>query len=270
VACAFVWGCALAATLALVWLLAGVISAGVRVVSWEFLTSEPRDAGRAGGIATVLVATGAILTIASITSLPVGVGAAVWLAEYSRPDFAAARWIRGSLDVLAGIPSIVFGLFGNALFCQFLGLGYCILSGGLTLAVMILPLFVRVSEQGLRAVPDEYRLAAAALGLSRTTTLLYVVVPQAIPALVVGFLLAVARALSETAALIFTSGYVTRMPRSVFDSGRAISVHVYDLVMNVPGGERQAAGAALVLVLLLLGIHSIINLLARPWLTHVP
>ncbi|GIW95978.1 MAG: phosphate ABC transporter, permease protein PstA [Pirellulaceae bacterium] len=265
---AFVWGCALAATLALAWLIGGVLSAGAGVISWEFLTSEPSDAGRAGGIGTILVATCWILAVASMTSLPVGIGAAVWLAECNR-DGQLGRWVRGAVDLLAGVPSIVFGLFGNAFFCQFLGLGYSILSGGLTLAVMILPLLVRVSEQGLRAVPDQYRMAAAALGLSRTTTFLHVVLPQAVPALLAGFLLATARALSETAALIFTSGYVARMPRSLFDSGRAISVHVYDLVMHVPGGERRAAGAALVLVLLLLAIHSLTNLFARQWLSHV-
>ena len=167
--------------------------------------------------------------------------------------------MRASLDVLAGMPSIVFGLFGNALFCKILGLGFSILSGGLTLACMVLPLLIRATEEGLRVgaarVPPR---RGRARPLATWTTLTHILLPGRVPGLMVGIVLGIGRALAETAALIFTSGYVDRMPESLFDSGRALSVHIYDLAMNVPGGERNAYAAALVLIVLLL----VINLLA--------
>jgi phosphate transport system permease protein len=163
--------------------------------------------------------------------------------------------VRRSLDVLAGVPSIVFGLFGNAFFAITLGFGYSILSGGLTLACMVLPILIRTSEQAIRAVPAEYRYAAAALGMKRATILFRVVLPVATPALAAGVVLSIGRALAETAALIFTSGYVARSPESLFDSGRSLSVHIYDLAMNVPGGGSRAYATACVLVSLLLMIN---------------
>ena len=164
------------------------------------------------------------------------------------------------------MPSIVFGLFGNVFFCQTLGLGFSILSGGLTLACMVLPIFIRSTEEGFRAVPNDYRLGAAALGLSRTATLFQLLLPAAVPGLIVGLVLGVGRALAETAALIFTSGYVDRIPESLLDSGRSLSIHIYDLSMNVPGGDGNAYATALVLVTLLLVINGLASILAERWL----
>jgi len=173
------------------------------------------------------------------------------------------RWIRRSLDVLAGVPSIVFGLFGNAFFCVVLGMGFSILSGGLTLACMVLPILIRSAEQGLRAVPQAQRRAAAGVGLSRGAIVWRIVLPTATPAVLVGVVLGIGRALAETAALIFTSGYVDRMPRSLSDSGRALSIHIYDLAMNIPGGDGNAYASALVLVALLVVINLAASLAAR-------
>lgn len=160
-----------------------------------------------------------------------------------------------SLDILAGVPSIVFGLFGNAFFCVWLGLGFSILSGGLTLACMVLPILIRTAESGLRTVPNDWRLGAAALGISKASALVNVLIPAAAPALVAGLMIGIGRAMAETAALIFTSGYVDRMPTSLLDSGRAISVHIYDLTMNVAGGDRSAYASALALIALLILIN---------------
>jgi phosphate transport system permease protein len=168
--------------------------------------------------------------------------------------------------VLAGVPSIVFGLFGNAFFCIYLGLGFSILSGGLTLACMVLPILIRTAEEGLHSAPHDYRLAAAALGMSRSATLVHLLLPAAAPALVAGLMLGIGRAGAETAALIFTSGYVDRMPDSLFDSGRALSVHIYDLSMNVAGGDASAYASALVLIILLLIINSMAKGLIKHWL----
>jgi phosphate transport system permease protein len=165
----------------------------------------------------------------------------------------------------------VFGLFGNVFFAEVLGLGLSILSGGLTLACMVLPILIRATQQGLRSVPNEYRQAAAALGISRLAVLWRVLLAAAMPGIAAGLLLGIGRAIAETAALIFTSGYVTRMPDSLFDSGRALSVHIYDLALNVPGGEANAYATALVLVIFILLLNAAVFALAvkfrRSWLS---
>ena len=254
---AFVLVCGAAAVVTAVfcWLLGDIVWNGLTRLSWTFLTAPPESAGRRGGIGPILVSTFLILGVCLAVSLPIGVGTAVLLAEFTSDQSFFGRMTRRSLDVLAGVPSIVFGLFGNAFFCKTLGLGFSILSGGLTLACMVLPILIRSTEEGFRAVPTSYRLSAAALGLSRTTTLVHLLLPAAVPGLLVGLVLGIGRAIAETAALIFTSGYVDRMPESLLDSGRALSIHIFDLSMNVSGGDANAYGSALVLVILLLLIN---------------
>lgn len=259
-----VWGVAVLMTATFLALLADILWHGASRLSWDFLFTLPRNAGREGGLLSVLAATALILMVCMAVSLPLGVGTAVLLAEFAG-DSAFGRVVRRSLDVLAGVPSIVFGLFGNAFFCKALGMGFSILSGGLTLACMVLPILIRATEEGLRSAPREYRLSAAALGISRTSTLIRLLLPAAVPGLMVGFILGLGRAIAETAALLYTSGYVDRMPESLMDSGRALTVHIYDLSMNVPGGDRSAYGSALVLIVLLLVINSAAWSLARRW-----
>ena len=237
------------------WILFDLVRGGVVHISWDFLTDSPRDAGRAGGIGSILVSTLLILLVALVAALPLAWTTAVLLAEYVSVTSRFGVTVRYSLQVLAGVPSIVFGLFGNAFFSIYLGLGFSILSGGLTLACMLLPILVSTAEAGLRALPDTYRLSAAALGMSRTATLFHLLLPAAAPTLAAGLLLGIGRAMAETAALLFTSGYVDRMPGSLMDSGRALALHIFDLSMNVPGGDTPAYASALVLVVLLLGIN---------------
>lgn len=265
VATAAVWGVALAVTALLLAIIGDLLRGGGASVSWSFLVDAPRDAGRAGGIAPIVVSTLGILGVCLAASLPLGTATAVLLAEFSRGIGSLGRLVRASLDVLSAVPSIVFGLFGNAFFSLYLGLGFSILSGGLTLACMVLPLLIRSTEDALRAVPDDYRTAAAALGLSHTAALAHVLLPAATPGIVVGLVLAIGRALAETAVLLFTSGYVDRMPESPFDSGRALSVHIYDLAINVPGGEAHAYATAVVLAVLLLTINGLTFALADRW-----
>ena len=257
-----VWGAAAVVTATFCWLLGDILWHGLSRLSWTFLTTPPENAGRRGGIGPILVSTALILGVCLAVSLPIGIGTAVLLAEFTSDQSLFGRMIRRSLDVLAGVPSIVFGLFGNTFFCKTLGLGFSILSGGLTLACMVLPILIRSTEEGFRAVPSGYRLSAAALGLSRTTTLFHLLLPAAVPGLLVGLVLGVGRAIAETAALIFTSGYVDRMPESLFDSGRALSIHIFDLSMNVSGGDGNAYASALVLVGLLLIINGTASWLA--------
>ena len=265
-AAALVWVSALAVAGLFCWIVGDLLVHGLGGLSWSFLFDAPLRSGRAGGIWPIISATLMIVGICLLVSLPLGLGAAVMLAEYTRSDRLFGRLVRRSLDVLAGVPSIVFGLFGNAFFCVYLGLGYSILAGGLTLACMVLPILIRATEAGFRAVPDDYRRAAAALGMSRTGTLVHVLLPLAVPGLVVGLVLGIGRAMAETAALLFTSGYVMRMPGSLLDSGRALSIHIFDLSMNIPGGTGNAYASALVLISLLLVINLAASGLSRRWL----
>ena len=144
-------------------------------------------------------------------------------------------------------------------------MGFSILSGGLTLACMLLPILVSTAEAGLHAIPDAYRQSAAALGMSRTATLVHLLLPAAAPALAAGLLLGIGRAGAETAALLFTSGYVDRMPGSLLDSGRTLAIHIFDLSMNVPGGDAPAHASALVLIIVLLLINMVAMRLTTVW-----
>ncbi len=260
---AVVWCTAGVVTLILVWLVGDLVWQGGGQVNWTFLTTSPEKAGVEGGIAPILVSTGLILTVCMAVATPLGLGTAILLTEFSSQAGPFGRAVRLSLDILAGVPSIVFGLFGNALFSKRLGLGFSILSGGLTLACMVLPILIRSVQEGLQAVPQDYRRSSAALGLSRTATLGTLILPAAMPGIMVGLLLGIGRAIAETAALIFTSGYVDRMPSSLFDSGRSLSIHIYDLATNIAGGEPHAYATALVLMGTLILINGGVS-----WLAH--
>lgn len=258
-----IWTSALLVTASFVWLLADIVLQGLARLDWEFLSASPLDAGRQGGIAPLLVSTLWILGICLMVVIPFGLATALALTESLRPYARLRRLLLRSLDVLSGVPSIVFGLFGYAVFAKALGLGFSILSGGLTLACMALPIFVRVSAQALEMVPGRYRQASEALALSQWRWQLHILLPQASGGIAAALILSMGRALAETAVLIFTAGYVMRMPGSVFDSGRALAVHIYDLSMNVPGGNDSAAATALVLVALLVGLNLFTRRLLR-------
>lgn len=251
-----VGGCAAAALVTVVfgWLIADLVRAGWARLSWSFLVDEPRDLGRAGGIAPILASTAVLVTIGLAGAVPVGVAGGAYLAGAGRPA-RGGRFLRSTLDVMAAMPSIVIGLFGAVFFAEVLGFGFSLLAGGLTLGLMVLPVVIRTTEVALSSLPAELVRDASALSLSRWTTLRHVLLPAAAPAIGAGIVIALGRALAETAALVFTSGYVDRWPTSVFDSGRALSVHVLDLAMNVPGGDASAHASALVLLLAVVTIE---------------
>jgi len=266
-ALAFAGAIAAFLTIALfVWLVWDLVRLGLPRLSWTFLTAGVEDAGRSGGIATLLVSTLWILLCCLTLAIPLGTGCALWLSEFVRRGSLLARFVSGGVDLLASVPSIVFGLFGMVFFSQTLGLGFSILSGGLTLACMILPILVRTTLSALESLPADLRPAAAALGISKTTATARLLFPTALPGIVIGITLGIGRALSETAALLFTSGYSTRMPESISDSGRALSVHIYDLALNVANGAPMASSSALVLLALIFVVNAAAVTLSERWL----
>jgi len=242
-----------------------VLTQGISQLNLDFLLTEPLKSGRDGGISSILVSNILILLVCMAVSLPIGLGSAIYLSEFSSDTQGLGKAVRLSLDVLAGIPSIVFGLFGNIVFSRMMGLGFSIASGGLTLACMVLPLMIRTTEQGLRMVSMDYRRGAAALGFTKRSTICSILIPCAVPGLIAGFTVSLGRAFAETAALVFTSGYVDRMPESLLDSGRALSVHIFDLAMNVPGGDANAYASSLTLVICLFFINAVSAILAKYW-----
>ncbi len=241
------------AVLVLVFILAVILKNGLPQLSLEFLTRNPADMGREGGILSTIVATIFLTFIALLVATPLGVGTAIYLTEYT-VESRITRIIRFGAECLAGIPSIIFGLFGFILFVNKLKFGWSILSGGLTLAFMVLPTIIRTSEEAIKAVPPAYRLVSFSLGSTRWQTVTRVVLPSAIPGIVTGVILSIGRSIGETAAVIFTAGSALRMPTSLFSSSRTMSVHFYILAkegVSMP----KAYGTAAVLVISILIIN---------------
>jgi phosphate transport system permease protein len=235
----------------LVFIIVFVLSKGLPGINWEFLFSAPKDMGRAGGIFPTVVGTVLLPLMAIAIALPLGVGTAVYLTEYTR-ETRLTQMLRFGTDCLAGIPSILFGLFGFIFFVVMLKMGWCLLSGGLTLAIMVLPTIIRTSEEAIRAVPNSYREVSFSLGATRWETVLKVVLPNALPGIVTGVMLGIGRSIGETAAVIFTAGSALRMPSSAFDSVRTMSVHFYILAREGISNEKAYATAAVLIISVLL------------------
>ncbi len=263
VAITLLWSGTIGTVGILVFMVLFVFVRGLPHVTPHFLLGAPERAGAAGGIFPTIVATLYVTAIGVFVATPLGVGAAIHLAEYTR-EGRLTRLIRSGTESLAGIPSIIFGLFGFAFFVTQLGLGWSMLSGGLTLALMILPTIIRTSEEALKAVPREYREVAQSLGASKWQAIVRAVLPSASPGILTGVILGVGRAVSETAALIFTMGVALRVPTSLFDSGRSMSVHFYTLTMEGISDTMAYATASVLVVTIL-----VINSAAYALLAHV-
>lgn len=247
------WTMTLVTVFVLLYIIAFILRRGLPVLSLSFLTENPHDMGRTGGIFSTIVGTLALTAMALLAAVPLGVGTAVYLTEYTWEN-RLTRVIRFGADCLAGIPSIIFGLFGFILFVIKLGFGWSILSGGLTLAFMILPTIIRTSEEALRSVPRSYREVSTSLGSTKWQMVTRVVLPAALPGIVTGVILSVGRSIGETAAVIFTAGSALRLPTSLFSSSRTMSVHFYILAregISLP----NAYGTAAVLVVSILLIN---------------
>lgn len=235
----------------LVFIVGYIIVQGLPVLSLDFLLSPPTKMGREGGIFPSIVGTIVLTLLSVVIATPLGVGTAIFLTEYTR-EGAFSKIVRFGTESLAGIPSIIFGLFGFLFFVIRLNMGWSILSGALTLASMILPTMVRTSEEAIRTVPDIYREISFTLGASRWQTVTSVVLPSALPGIVTGIILAVGRAVGETAAVIFTAGSSLRLPQSIFDPVRTLPVHFYILAREGISLNNAYGTAAVLMIAVLL------------------
>ncbi len=239
---------------------------GFGAISWEFLSQMPRSGMRAGGILPAIVGTFYLVTGAVLFALPLGLLAAIYLSEYAK-DNLMNRVVRLAIINLAGVPSVVFGLFGLALFVSFFRFGASILSGSLTLGVMILPVIITSSREALDAVPKSFRQVSLSLGATKLQTIRYAVLPHALPGILTGTILGIGRAAGETAPILFTVAafYLPRLPQSVFDQAMALPYHLYVLSTQVPNVDSKIRyGTALVLLAIVL-LMNLIAILIRSY-----
>jgi len=242
-------------------ILAYIISNGVGALTWEFISTGPSNLGRSGGIFPAIIGTLYLVAGAIAIALPLGVGAAIYLHEYTK-EGVLTKIIRGGADLLNGTPSIVFGLFGFAFFVLYLKFGFSLLAGQITLAFMILPTIIRTTEEALISVPQSLREGSYALGATKWQTIRRVVLPPATPGILTGAILGIGRAAGETAPLLFTAVVFSDfIPNSVLQPVNALPYHLFILATSIPGSKTNQAGTALVLLLLVIGIYLIAILL---------
>jgi phosphate transport system permease protein len=270
VAFGFLWLAGLVAVLALLAVVGYVVWQGARLINVEFLLRPPRGGlSGEGGISTTIVTTIYLVAVTISIATPLGVGAGVYLVEYAEEMRGRGGLIprlvgvaRFGVETLAGVPSIIFGLFGYALFVSVLNLGFSLLSAGLAGACLILPVIIRTTEEAVKAVPRGYREGSLALGATQWQTISGVVLPAALPGIVTGIVLSVGRVVSETAVFYVTLGGSYRMPTSLLDGGRTMALHVFYLATETRAFEKAMATGAILIVSIIL-INAIINYLTR-------
>ena len=236
-----------------------LVARGWRAINWTFLSQPPMDSMTRGGILPCIVGTLCLSLGAILVALPIGVASAIYLNEYARPG-RIVRLIRLGINNLAGVPSVVFGLFGLAFFVVYLEMGVSILAGSLTLGLLTLPVIIGSTEEALRAIPDTYREASLGLGATKWQTIRRVVLPGALPGILTGTILGISRAAGETAPIMFTAAvfFTPSLPTSIFDEIMALPYHIY--VLATAGTDIEATrplqyGTALVLIVLVLGLN---------------
>jgi phosphate transport system permease protein len=250
----------------LVFIIAFVLAHGLPHVTWGFLTQSPESMGRKGGVFPMVVGTLMVTGLAVLIAAPVGVVTAVYLTEYTRESRLTSA-IRFGADCLAGIPSIIFGLFGFVFFAITLKMGLSVISGALTLALMVLPTIIRTTEEAIRAVPRSYRDVSHGLGSTRWQMVTHVVLRCALPGIATGVVLSIGRSISETAAVMLTAGSALRFPDSIFDSSRTLALHFY--ILSREGiSMSNAYATATVLIVAILVINVVVYWLMRKFVTR--
>ena len=251
----------------LFWILGFIVWNGIGVINWSFLTEAPTDGMTGGGIFPAIVGTCCLVVGSMVVAFPLGVMSAVYTTEYAGNGHIV-RFIRVMTNNLSGIPSIIFGLFGMALFVNALGWGDSIIAGSFTLGLLVLPLVIRTTEEALKAIPDSFRTGSLALGATKLQTIRRVVLPMAFPNIVTGLILSVGRVSGETAPILFTVAayFLPKLPTGVFDQVMALPYHLY--VIATSGTDLEASrpiayGTALVLVAIVLTMNLLASALRR-------
>ncbi|GAB6012676.1 phosphate ABC transporter permease PstA [Viscerimonas tarda] len=250
-----------------------IIYNGIGVISWEFLTTAPTEGMTSGGIFPAIVGTLCLVIGSMALAFPFGVMSAIYMNEYAGNGWIV-KFIRVMTNNLGGIPSIVFGLFGMALFVNTLGFGDSILAGSLTLGLLILPLIIRTTEEALKAVPDSYRTGSLALGASKLQTIWRVVLPMAYPNIITGLILSIGRVSGETAPILFTVAayFLPKLPTGIFDQVMALPYHLYVIVTSgtdIESSRPIAYGTALALVAIVLVLNILASLLRKKFTRKV-
>lgn len=258
----------LSVVLVLVAILSFIIYKGIGVINWEFLTTAPADGMTAGGIWPAIVGTFCLMVGSALFAFPVGVMSGIYMNEYAPKRGWIVSFIRVMTNNLSGIPSIVFGLFGMALFVNWLDFGDSILAGSLTLGLLSLPLVIRTTEEALKAIPDSMREGSRALGATKLQTIWHVILPMGMPNIITGLILALGRVSGETAPILFTCAayFLPQLPESIFDQCMALPYHLY--VISTSGTDIDAQlpiayGTALVLVVIILLVNLLANALRK-------
>jgi phosphate transport system permease protein len=261
------WICGAITILIMAVVIGYILVNGLGVINWQFLTESPKNMMRSGGIYPTIIGTIVVTGLAILVATPLAVGAAIYMAEYAGENIIT-RLVRFGADSLSGIPSIIFGLFGYLFFVYYLHMGFSVMAGGLTLAIMSLPVILRVSEESIRVVPGAFRTGSLALGASKWQTIRKVVLPTALPGIMTGIILGTGRAVGETAAVMLTAGSVAKVPDSLFEPVRTMTLHVY-ILSTENLSIRNAFGTAAVLVIMVLAITIISNYLTSRYIAKL-
>jgi phosphate transport system permease protein len=261
-----IWIAALSTIAVMILILLQILGEGLPILHLRFFLESPREMGREGGIFPTIIGTVALTAVAILFATPLGVGTAIFLREYTR-ESQISRIIRFGTDCLAGVPSIIFGLFGFVFFVIYLNMGWSILSGGLTLAAMILPTIISTAEEAIKAIPYSYREVSYSLGGTKWQTVIRAILPNALPGIFTGIILGVGRSIGETAAIILTAGSSLVMPTSLFSPIRTMSIHFYILAREgISMDMAYGTGAALILLVLL--INTVAHWLLNRYIRH--
>ena len=261
-----IWIAALSTIAVMILILLQILGKGLPILHLRFFLESPKEMGREGGIFPTIIGTVALTAVGILFATPLGVGTAIFLREYTR-ESQISRIIRFGTDCLAGVPSIIFGLFGFVFFVIYLNMGWSILSGGLTLAAMILPTIISTAEEAIKAIPYSYREVSYSLGGTKWQTVIRAILPNALPGIFTGIILGVGRSIGETAAIILTAGSSLVMPTSLFSPIRTMSIHFYILAREgISMDMAYGTGAALILLVLL--INTVAHWLLNRYIRH--